>query len=115
MEAKKQLGRELVARYHGAAAAAAAEGDFNRRFRDNQSPEEIPEVNLPAGGGTVSLGRLLAEAGLVSSNSEGRRAIQQGGVKVNGEKVADEGAELPRTGEYVVQFGKRRFARVKFL
>ena len=115
MEAKKQLGRELVARYHGAAAAAAAEGDFNRRFRDNQSPEEIPEVNLPAGAGKVSLGRLLAEAGLVSSNSEGRRAIQQGGVKVDGEKVADEGAELPRTGEYVVQFGKRRFARVKFV
>jgi tyrosyl-tRNA synthetase len=113
MEAKKQLGRELVGRYHGEAAARQAEENFVRRFRDNEVPEEMTELILPAGD-KVLLARLLAEAGLVKSNGEGRRAIQQGGVKVNGEKVGDENLELVASGDYVVQFGKRRFARLSF-
>ena len=111
MDAKKQLGREMVARFHGPAAAEAAEEAFVRRFRDNRAPEEMPEVTVSSEGGTVLLSRLLAQAGLVSSNSEGRRAIQGNGVKVDGEKVSDEGLELP-AGSYVVQVGKRRFARI---
>ncbi|ANA40734.1 MULTISPECIES: tyrosine--tRNA ligase [Geobacter] len=114
MEAKKQLGREVVARYHGATAASDAEEHFVKRFRDNQTPDEMPEMTLAASGDKVALCRLLAEANLVKSNSEGRRAIQQGGVKVNGEKVSDESLELAAAGVYVIQFGKRRFARIIF-
>ena len=111
MDAKKQLGREMVARFHGSAAAVAAEEAFVRRFRDNQAPEEMPEVTVAAEGGKVLLSRLLTQAGLVTSNSEGRRAIQGNGVKVDGVKVSDEGLELP-AGSYVIQVGKRRFARI---
>ncbi len=114
MEAKKQLGREMVARYHGAPAAAQAEENFVRRFRDNQTPEEMPEVKLSCPEEKALLCKVLAQADLVKSNSEGRRAIQQGGVKVNGEKVSDENLEISCQGEYVIQVGKRRFARVVF-
>jgi len=114
MEVKKQLGREIVARYHGAAAARAAEENFVKRFRDNQVPEEMPEVTLDREGSSMLLARILANAALVDSNSEGRRAIKQGGVKVNGEKVGNEQTELACEGTYVIQVGKRRFARVSF-
>lgn len=118
MEAKKALGRELVARYHSAADAARAEENFISRFRDNQLPDDMPEVRINAaaglGAGTTLLCKLLAAASLVKSNGEGRRAIQQGGVKINGERVADEGLEIACTGEYILQVGKRRFAKVVF-
>lgn len=116
MEAKKRLGREMVARFHGKQAAIDAEDCFVRRFRDNQTPDEMTEIKMRAAAGEkILLGRLLAEAGLVKSNSEGRRSIQQGGVKINGEKVGDENLELECGGEYVLQVGKRRFAKILFL
>ena len=111
MDAKKQLGREMVARFHGTDAAEAAEEAFVRRFRDNQAPEEMPEITVISEGGKILLSRLLAQARLVASNSEGRRAIQGSGVKVDGEKISDDALELV-TGTYVIQFGKRRFARI---
>jgi tyrosyl-tRNA synthetase len=114
MEAKKQLGREMVARYHGATAAAQAEENFVRRFRDNQTPEDMPEIVLAADEGKTLLCKVLAQSDLVKSNSEGRRAVQQGGVKVNGEKVSDENLEIACSGEYIIQVGKRRFAKVRF-
>ena len=114
MEAKKQLGREMVARYHGVPAAAQAEENFVKRFRDNQTPEEMPEIVLNVEEEKALLYKILAQADLVKSNSEGRRAIQQGGVKVNGEKISDENLEIACSGEYVIQVGKRRFARVRF-
>jgi len=114
MEAKKQLGREMVARYHGAPAAEQAEENFVRRFRDNQTPDDMPEVVLSADEGKALLFKVLAQAELVKSNSEGRRALQQGGVKVNGEKVSDENLEITCSGEYIIQVGKRRFAKVRF-
>jgi tyrosyl-tRNA synthetase len=114
METKKQLGREMVTRYHGAAAAILAEENFVKRFRDNQTPDAMPEVAIAAEGEKVLLCKLLAQAGLVPSNSEGRRSIQGGGVKVNGEKVSDENLEIACVGEYIIQVGKRRFARVRF-
>ena len=114
MEVKKQLGREIVARYHGAAAAQAAEENFVKRFRDNQVPEEMPEITLGREGATMLLAKILATAGLVDSNSEGRRAIKQGGVKVDGEKINDEQAELSCEGTYIIQVGKRRFAKIAF-
>jgi tyrosyl-tRNA synthetase len=114
MEAKKQLGRELVARYHGEAASAAAEENFVKRFRDNQTPDDMPEILMPIGSEPIALSKLLVQAGLVASNGEGKRAIQQGGVKVNGEKVIDEFLELKCDGTYILQVGKRRFGRVSF-
>jgi len=114
MEAKKQLGREMVARYHGAPAAEQAEESFVRRFRDNQTPDDMPEVVLSAEEGKALLFKVLAQAELVKSNSEGRLALQQGGVKVNGEKVSDENMEIVCSGEYIIQVGKRRFAKVRF-
>jgi tyrosyl-tRNA synthetase len=113
MEAKKTLGRELVARYHGSLAADTAVENFVRRFRDNQVPEEMADITLDSDAGTMLLCKALAEAGLVKSNSEGRRTILQGGVKVDSEKVADENCELYKGKEYVIQVGKRRFARIR--
>ncbi|HEY5975418.1 MAG TPA: tyrosine--tRNA ligase [Geobacteraceae bacterium] len=114
MEAKKQLGREIVARYHGTAAAVAAEEAFVRRFRDHQLPEDITEIALIPEGEVMLLCKILATAGVVASNSEGRRAIKQGGVRVNGEKSVDENQELVCTGEYILQVGKRRIAKIIF-
>jgi tyrosyl-tRNA synthetase len=112
MEAKKQLGREIVGRYHGSVAATNAEENFVKRFRDNQIPEEMESVTISVGDGKALLCKVLAEAGLVKSNSEGRRSIQQGGVKVNNMKVSDENLEITCGSEYVLQVGKRRFAKV---
>lgn len=113
MDAKKALGRELVSRYHSAPDAEAAEANFVRRFRDNQVPVELDEIAVRCDAGTLLLCKALAEAGLVKSNSEGRRSILQGGVKVDSEKVVDESFEICKGKEYVVQVGKRRFARLK--
>ena len=114
MEAKKQLAREMVERYHGAEAAALADENFIKRFKHNETPDEMPEFTLAPEGDKVLLCRVLTEAGLTKSNGEGRRSIQGGGVKVNGEKVSDENLEIACSGEYVIQVGKRRFAKVKF-
>jgi tyrosyl-tRNA synthetase len=112
MESKKQLGRELVSRYHGAVAAVDAEENFVKRFRDNQIPEEMQLLTITAPEGKALLYKVLSESGLVKSNSEGRRAIQQGGVKIDNLKVSDENLEITAGTEYVIQVGKRRFVRV---
>ena len=114
MEGKKQLAREMVARYHGKDAAALADENFIKRFRNHETPDEMPEFTLAPEGDKVLLCKVLAEAGLTKSNSEGRRSIQGGGVKVNGEKISDENLEIACAGEYVIQVGKRRFAKVRF-
>jgi tyrosyl-tRNA synthetase len=114
MEAKKSLGREIVGRYHGENAAAMAQDNFVKRFRDNQTPDEMPEITMAPEGEKMLLCKLLAAAGLVPSNSEGRRSIKGGGVKVNGEKINDENLEIECRGKYVVQVGKRRFSRIVF-
>jgi tyrosyl-tRNA synthetase len=113
MEAKKALGRELVSRYHSTLDAGVAEENFVRRFRDNQVPEDMTDVTLQCEAGTMLLCKALAEAGLVKSNSEGRRSILQGGVKVDSVKVADETYEISKGNEYIIQVGKRRFARIR--
>jgi len=114
MAAKKQLAREMVGRYHGTGAAEQADENFIKRFKNNETPEDMPEFVLAPEGETVLLCKVLAESGLTKSNSEGRRSIQGGGVKVNGEKVADENLEIVCAGEYIIQVGKRRFAKVRF-
>jgi tyrosyl-tRNA synthetase len=112
MAAKKRLGREIASRFHGAGAGEAAEENFVRRFKENEIPEEMPQVNFALAEGGILLARAMTEAGLTKSNGEGRRAIDQGGVKLNNEKVSDTNLELSTAGEYIVQIGRRRFARI---
>jgi len=112
MEAKKALGRELVGRFHGQTAAKEAEENFVKRFRDNEIPDEMPQISHALSDGTLLLARAMTEAGLTKSNGEGRRSIDQGGVKLNGEKVSNANLELSEAGEYIVQIGRRRFARI---
>ncbi|MDR3579140.1 MAG: tyrosine--tRNA ligase [Oryzomonas sp.] len=112
MAAKKALGREIVSRFHGAGAGEAAEEHFVKRFKDNEIPDEMPQVSYSLADGAVLLARAMTEAGLTKSNGEGRRAIDQGGVKLNNEKVSDTNLELAAPGEYIVQIGRRRFARI---
>jgi tyrosyl-tRNA synthetase len=117
-EAKRQLGRRLVDRFHGEGSGAAAEEHFNRVFVEHAAPEEMPEIDLGAyradGNGLVHLPRLIAGAFGVSS-SEGRRLLQQGGVKLDGEPVAAEplDREIDSLDGHVLQVGKRRFCRLR--
>jgi len=112
MAAKKRLGREIVSRFHGAGAGEIAEDNFVKRFKENETPDEMPQVSYSLADGAPLLARAMTEAGLTKSNGEGRRAIDGGGVKLNNEKVSDTNLELSVPGEYIVQIGKRRFARI---
>ncbi|NOL49280.1 tyrosine--tRNA ligase [Pelistega europaea] len=106
---KVALAQEIITRFHDAAAADKALADFEARFRDGQIPDDMPEVTLS--GAPLGIVAVLRDSGLVSSGSEATRNIQQGGVKVDGQKIEDKGVRL-EAGTYVVQVGKRRFARV---
>ncbi len=106
-EAKVALAKEITARFHSAAAAEAAEQDFINRSKGGV-PDEMPEVRLPA---DLGMGALLKSAGLAPSTSEANRLIDGGGVRVDGAVVSDRGLKLS-AGTYVVQVGKRKFARV---
>ncbi|MRD73841.1 tyrosine--tRNA ligase [Rhodocyclus tenuis] len=110
-DAKVALAQEIVARFHGEAAAQDALTDFEARFRHGAVPDDIEEVSIVADGPLV-IAQVLKQAGLCASTSEALRMIDQGGVRVDGEKLADRAASLPGAGVYVVQVGKRRFARV---
>jgi tyrosyl-tRNA synthetase len=113
-DAKRALARTLVARSYGEPAAANAEEAFDRQFGAGEIPPDVPEVTWPAGDGAVHLPALMREAFGVSS-SEARRAIAQGGVRVDGELIPAESldiAEADLDGR-VLQWGKRRFARVR--
>ena len=111
-DAKVALAKEITARFHSAAAADAAEQDFINRSKGGV-PDEIPEVTLPLGegGAAVGIGSLLKMAGLAASSGEGNRLIDGGGVRVDSSVVSDKGLKLG-AGTYVVQVGKRKFARV---
>ena len=111
-DVKLLLATEITARFHGAAAAAAAEQDFANRSRGGV-PDEIPELSLALseGSDTLAITALLRMAGLAPSASEGQRLIEGGGVRVDSSVVSDKGLKL-RAGTYVVQVGKRKFARV---
>lgn len=115
MEAKKRLASELVARFHGEPAAARARQVFEARFQRREVPEDMPLVRLGTDAGTIWVCRLLQEAGLAGSRSEARRLVEQGAVRIDGQRVSDPAAEI-RTGPAVVlEVGKRRIARVEFV
>ena len=107
-DAKVALAKEITTRFHSAAAAEAAEQDFINRSKGGV-PDEIPEVSLS--GAPLGIAPLLKSAGLAPSNSEANRLIDGGGVRVDGAVVGDKGLKLP-AGTFVVQVGKRKFARV---
>jgi tyrosyl-tRNA synthetase len=107
-DAKVMLAKEITARFHSAAAADAAEQDFINRSKGGV-PDEIPEVSLS--GAPMGVAALLNAAGLVTSNGEGNRLIDGGGVRIDSSVVGDKGLKLG-AGVYVVQVGKRKFARV---
>jgi len=108
-DVKCRLAREIVARFHSPAAAEQAEAAFNARFRGNAIPEDLPEVKLV--GAPLGVQQLLRDAQLVASGTEAQRAIEQRGVKIDGVVIEDRALRL-EAGTYVVQIGKRRFARV---
>jgi tyrosyl-tRNA synthetase len=107
-DAKVLLAKEITARFHSAAAADAAEQDFNNRSKGGV-PDDIPEVSLS--GAPMGIGALLKSAGLAPSTTEAGRLIDGGGVRVDSSVVSDKGLKL-EAGTYVVQVGKRKFAKV---
>jgi tyrosyl-tRNA synthetase len=107
-DAKVMLAKEITARFHSAAAADAAEADFNNRARGG-IPDEMPELSLS--GAPLGIGAVLKLANLVPSTSEAMRMIEQGGVRIDGAVVSDKALKL-QPGTVVVQVGKRKFARV---
>jgi tyrosyl-tRNA synthetase len=109
---KVAFAQEIVERFHGRPAAAGALADFDARFRHGGIPEDIPEVRLASGADGLVIPQVLKQAGLVASTSEAIRMIEQGGVKLDGEKVSDRGLKLLPGVQAVLQVGKRKFARI---
>lgn len=113
-DVKVLLALEVVERFHGAQAAIDALADFEARFRQGAIPDDIPEVILDSVNGVLGIALMLKQSGLTASTSEALRMIEQGGVKVDGTKIENKNLELSAQGEYILQVGKRKFARIKF-
>jgi tyrosyl-tRNA synthetase len=109
---KVALAQEIVARFHDRAAAQAALADFEARFRQHEIPSDIPDVTVSAGPHGVSISQVLKQARLTASTSEALRLIEQGGVRLNGEKLTDKALIVASGEQVVLQVGKRKFARV---
>jgi tyrosyl-tRNA synthetase len=118
---KVLFAKEIVTRFHGAAAAEAAAADFDVRFKHGDLPDNIPEVTVKIPGGckdsnarvpALAITKVLKETQLVSSASEAVRMVEQGGVRINGEKVTDKELVVKQGETIVLQVGKRKFARV---
>ena len=110
---KFMLGQEIVTRFHSAEAAQKAQDKFIARFLQGAMPDEMPELELAAEGGTLPIANLLKQAGLVSSTSDALRMIKQGAVKIDGERLSDQRLEVAAGSTHIYQVGKRRFARVR--
>jgi tyrosyl-tRNA synthetase len=112
-DAKLALAKELVGRFHGGLnAGEAAMRDFLTRFQRREAPEQMPEIEMPAGEGSVSVVLALKESGLAKSTSEAMRKIKEGGVRVDGQRVEDASATIRAGTSAVLQIGKRSFVRV---
>jgi tyrosyl-tRNA synthetase len=111
-DVKVRFAQEIVTRFHDAAAAAAALEDFESRFRHGGVPDDLTEqfIEVPSEGAAIA--QVLKSSGVCPSTSDALRMIEQGGVKVNGDKVTDKGLKLGAGSTYVLQVGKRKFARV---
>jgi len=112
---KVQLAKELVARFHDQDAADAAERNFEQVFKKHELPEDLPEKELVVEAETIWLPKLMQEAGLVKSTSDGRRMVKQNAVSVDGQKVTDIDTDISAKGTVLLQVGKRRFCKVRFV
>jgi tyrosyl-tRNA synthetase len=109
---KFRLARELVARFHDLAAAGKAQANFIARFQKGALPEDMPEKTLQSSAGSMSISIVLKEADLTKSTSEARRKVQEGAVRLDGERISDFNLEIPAGKSHVIQVGNRRFARI---
>ncbi len=111
-DTKVRFAQEIVARFHSQADAENALNDFQTRAKGG-IPDDVPEVRVDIGSPSIGIAQLLKMAGLVESTSEANRAIDQGGVKLNSEKVSDKNLQLNKGVTVVAQVGKRKFAKIK--
>jgi tyrosyl-tRNA synthetase len=111
-DVKFLLAQELVGRFHGTAEAEVAKDAFIKRFTNKEIPEDISDVTVQGHDGSLGLANLLRQAQLVASNGEAFRLIQQGAVRVDGQRVADRTVKFTAGSTHIFQVGKRRFARV---
>ncbi|MDP1594997.1 MAG: tyrosine--tRNA ligase [Gallionella sp.] len=109
---KVLLAQEIVTRFHSHQDAETALSEFEARFRQGALPDNMPEINVVASGGSIAVPQLLRQADLVSSTSEAMRMIAQGAVKLDGERVNDKGDMVDVGRVVVAQVGKRKFARI---
>jgi tyrosyl-tRNA synthetase len=109
---KVGLAQEIVARFHDKAAANKALANFEARFKQGEIPDDMPEHTIALGSEPMLLTQLLKRVGLTASTSEAMRMIEQGGVRIDGERVSDKTIQLPKGRPLVLQVGKRKFARV---
>ncbi len=103
------MAASVVERYHGAAAADGARQEFERVFRQREAPADMPDVSVAY---PLTIVDMLRAAGFAASNNEARRLVQQGGVRIDGEKVDDLESEMTFGSPVVLQAGRRRFARL---
>jgi tyrosyl-tRNA synthetase len=111
-EAKIELARELVSRFHSPATAEKADQAFNRRFSRGELPEDIPETTKEVGESGLPLANLLQKLNLTASTSEAHRLVKQGAVRLDGEKVSDSRQIMLAEQTLIIQVGKRKIARV---
>jgi len=109
---KRRLARSLVTLYHNSETAQKAEEEFDRIFVAKTLPDEVEEFKLKPGNGVSSIALLLTATHLATSKSEARRLVEQGGVSIDGERISDVNAPIPRKKEFVLKVGKRRFLKV---
>ncbi len=109
---KVMLAQEIVTRFHSQKAAEDALAEFEARFQKGVLPDDMPEISVTSTDGHIGIAQLLKQAGLVASTSEALRMIDQGGVKLDGEKVSDKALQLKAGAVIVAQVGKRKFGRV---
>ena len=115
-EAKVQLAKEIVARFHGAEAAEEAAEEFDRVFRLKEFPQDVPEIVIKAPGKRLRLTELLADKlSLAKSRSDARRLIEAGAVTLDGSRITDPYAEMEASGEHSIKVGRRGFARFRFI
>jgi tyrosyl-tRNA synthetase len=112
-DSKVRFAQEMVTRFHGREAAGAALEDFELRFRHGGVPEDLVETVIDVSSEAAPIAQVLKASGVCPSTSDALRMIEQGGVKVNGDKVSDKGLKLAAGATYVLQVGKRKFAKVR--
>ena len=113
--AKNEQRKEIVARFHDASAAEVAQDHFIKRFRDHEIPTDLELLVIAAPEAGSGIASVLRDARLVSSNSEANRMIEQGAVRINGERVTNRDLVIAVNADLVLQVGKRRYKRIRLV